>query len=164
MTFEQVYSAANADLKFGWRTGSHSECHTAFDGIGNILGHAKRPPYGIIHFDDAENWITSDSYTLRTNLMSVALHEIGHALGIEHSTIHEAVMWKDYQGKVWPEEDDIKEVAKNTNKTVAEIAEEALKAQQAEANYSEEEETKAAEAVLAESRLEKSEEVPTIDL
>lgn len=63
-----------------------------------------------------------------------------------------------------PEEDDIKEVAKNTNKTVAEIAEEALKAQQAEANYSEEEETKAAEAVLAESRLEKSEEVPTIDL
>ncbi len=110
MTFEQVYSAANADLKFGWRTGSHSECHTAFDGIGNILGHAKRPPYGIIHFDDAENWITSDSYTIRTNLMSVALHEIGHALGIEHSTIHEAVMWKDYQGKVWPEEDDIKAI------------------------------------------------------
>lgn len=63
-----------------------------------------------------------------------------------------------------PEEDDIKEVAKNTDRTIAEVAEEALKAAQAETNYSEEEETKAAEAVLAESRLEKSEEVPTIDL
>ena len=64
-----------------------------------------------------------------------------------------------------PEEDDIKEVAKNTNKTVEEIAEEALKAAQAETNYSEEEETKAAEAVLAESKLEEQEkDLPVIPL
>lgn len=71
-----------------------------------------------------------------------------------------------------PEEDDIKEVAKNTNKSIEEIAEEALKAAQAETNYSEEEETKAAEKVLAENKLEseevantaETEDVPVIPL
>ena len=64
-----------------------------------------------------------------------------------------------------PEDDDIKEVAKNTKKTVEEIAEEALKAAQAETNYSEEEETKAAEAILAESKLEEQKkDLPVIPL
>ena len=62
-----------------------------------------------------------------------------------------------------PEEDDIKEVAKNTNKTIEEVAEEALKAAQAETNYSEEEETKAAEKVLAEDKLESEEAVNTAE-
>jgi len=47
-----------------------------------------------------------------------------------------------------PEDDDIKEVAKNTGKKVSDLAAEALKAQSAEDNYSEENETKAALAVL----------------
>ena len=62
-----------------------------------------------------------------------------------------------------PEEDDIKEVAKNTNKTIEEVAEEALKAAQAETNYSEEEETKAAEKVLAEDKLESEETANTAE-
>lgn len=108
LTFEQVYSSYNADLKYRWFTGSHG-CSEAFDGPLNILGHAKQPTYGEIHFDDAENWHASDSNmgAYPINLVSVALHETGHALGLDHSTNANSIMTEGYDGKVWPEADDV---------------------------------------------------------
>ena len=49
---------------------------------------------GDIYFDDAETWNTeavppSNEYDLQT----LATHEIGHALGLNHSTEKGAIMW-----------------------------------------------------------------------
>ncbi|KAE8312808.1 peptidase M10, metallopeptidase [Aspergillus transmontanensis] len=63
-----------------------------FDGQYGILAHAYYPPpsggslAGDAHFEDDEQW--NEDF-----LMRVALHEIGHSLGLPHSDIKEAVMF-----------------------------------------------------------------------
>lgn len=109
-SFEQVYNPSDADLKYRWAVGNHCS-GDAFDGPGtseeNVLAHAFPPPSGEIHFDDYENWMFSPNANGLYNLVAVALHETGHALGLDHSEITNSVMWKNDQGKVWPEADDV---------------------------------------------------------
>lgn len=94
LSFTQVFNESSADFKIKWATGSHGDPHP-FDGKGNVLAHAYYPypdggSYaGQIHFDDAEDWT-------ETKLYLVALHEIGHALGIEHSPDGNAIMYEFY--------------------------------------------------------------------
>ena len=64
------------------------------DGLGGRRGAAYYPLHGgDIFFDDAEEWslVAYDSnksiFSRETNLMKVAIHELGHALGLEHSKI-----------------------------------------------------------------------------
>jgi matrix metalloproteinase-14 (membrane-inserted) len=67
-----------------------------FDGPGNTLAHAYFPQYGgDAHFDDEEYW-TIDSYS-GTNLFQVAAHELGHSLGLGHSSVRESLMAPFYQ-------------------------------------------------------------------
>jgi Matrixin len=89
--------AATGDI----RIGAH-----AFDGPSGTLAHAYYPPpggsaTGDVHFDQAENW----SCTPGPGLMDiglVALHEVGHALGLAHETRSErpAVMNPAYNPSV----------------------------------------------------------------
>jgi hypothetical protein len=94
LSFTQVFNESSADLKIKWVTGAHGDTEN-FDGNGNILAHAYYPPplggsyAGQIHFDDAENWD-------ETMLLSVATHEIGHALGLEHSNVNGSIMLPTY--------------------------------------------------------------------
>ena len=60
------------------------------------MAHAYFPQYGgDAHFDDEEYW-TIDSYT-GTNLFQVAAHELGHSLGLGHSSTRESLMAPFYQ-------------------------------------------------------------------
>ena len=80
------------------RIGAH-----AFDGSGGVLAHAWAPllqnqhflfpDAGDMHFDTAENW-TCDASGFDIGV--VALHEIGHSIGLAHSTVLGAVMYPFY--------------------------------------------------------------------
>lgn len=85
------------DILFG--TGAHGDPYP-FDGPGNILAHTfypsppnPEPIAGDMHFDEAETWRIGAS----TDLFSVALHELGHALGLAHSDDPDAVMYPYYR-------------------------------------------------------------------
>ncbi|VDM37546.1 unnamed protein product [Toxocara canis] len=67
----------------------------AFDGRGGIVAHSAYPPEGIVHFDASEHWSTDGKTGL--DLRFVALHEIGHALGLRHSRDPNAVMHPYYR-------------------------------------------------------------------
>lgn len=57
-----------------------------FDGAGGVKAHAFYPNNGgDIHFDDDETWT-------RGNLLPIAVHEIGHSLGLSHSNVPGSIM------------------------------------------------------------------------
>jgi len=100
ISFEEVYSSSTADILIGFGTSPHSDllngtCPKSFE--TNILAHAYFPPpngplAGDIHFNDYYDWKND------IDLKTVAIHELGHALGLEHSDIMQAIMYPSYQG------------------------------------------------------------------
>lgn len=104
LEFAEVTGASDADILISWVTGDHGD-GSPFDGPGHVLAHAFFPPpvnphpgiAGDMHFDDTETW--SDTGTGGTiDLLSVTIHELGHALGLRHSTDPNAIMFPTYSG------------------------------------------------------------------
>lgn len=95
----------DADIVIRFASGNHGEGES-FDGVNGVLAHAFFPPpnagslAGDVHFDDSETWslLSQNSSSQPIDLQTVALHEIGHSLGLAHSTVSGAVMYAYYGG------------------------------------------------------------------
>jgi hypothetical protein len=100
LTFEEVGVNQNPHFRIAWRTGDHGD-GDSFDGPGSTLAHAFFPPpcggpnAGDLHFDEGEQWI-DDPGANGILLRQVAIHEIGHLLGLSHSEDEDAIMFAYY--------------------------------------------------------------------
>lgn len=79
-TFLPPNVAADIRVIFGG-----AEIDYRFGTSGATLASAAYPENGIIRFDSSETWSNGGAAGTR-NLLAVAVHEIGHALGLSHSS------------------------------------------------------------------------------
>ncbi|KAM1511810.1 hypothetical protein PS1_023905 [Malus domestica] len=86
-SFSQAQSYENADLKISFGRGDHGD-GAPFDGRGGTLAHAFPPNQWEIPLQPWAVGAVEGAYDLET----VALHEIGHLLGLGHSSVEGAVM------------------------------------------------------------------------
>ncbi|GCC41676.1 hypothetical protein chiPu_0025519, partial [Chiloscyllium punctatum] len=71
----------------------HLGCSQVFDGTGQEYAHAWR--LGDVHFDDDEHFV-SPSSSEGISLLTVAVHEIGHVLGLPHIRRPGSIMHPNY--------------------------------------------------------------------
>ncbi|KAH7114595.1 carbohydrate-binding protein [Dactylonectria macrodidyma] len=98
LTFTKVENDENPEVWIEFRAANDPD----YSMVGSVLAHADFPPgYSVVvnnlplpvHFDDQEHrWVdgaVADSFDIET----VALHELGHILGLAHSGVNGAVMF-----------------------------------------------------------------------
>ena len=104
LVFEEVQITQGHDFRIRFVAGDHGD-GSSFDGPGSVLAHAFFPPpnggdlAGDAHFDTAETWdVILPPPSGAFDLVTVAAHEFGHSLGLNHSQIQGALMFPTYAG------------------------------------------------------------------
>jgi hypothetical protein len=95
--FTEVAPNRNPDIQVGWRPANDPD----YSLVGGALAHADFPPACSVvtndlpkplHFDDSEHRWSIGAALSAFDVETVALHEIGHILGLAHSSVTGAVM------------------------------------------------------------------------
>ena len=89
--FSRAQSYTNADLKISFERRNHGD-GAPFDGRGGTIAHAFAPTDGRFHYD-ADELFAVGAQAGAFDLQTVALHEIGHLLGLGHTDDQKAIMY-----------------------------------------------------------------------
>ncbi|XP_064098795.1 matrix metalloproteinase-17-like isoform X1 [Macrobrachium nipponense] len=102
LQFTEV-AGPEADIVIYFASYDHHDGYP-FDGPSGILAHAYYPYEfghygGDVHFDESEEWTIDpkDEYS-GLDFFTVAVHEIGHSLGLAHSPVAGSIMFPYYKG------------------------------------------------------------------
>jgi hypothetical protein len=92
--------AIDADIRIEWRRAADPD-HSM---VGNVVAHSDYPPGCSVvtatdeypkplHFDDEDETWVDGAVAGGLDIETVALHELGHLLGLAHSDVAGSVMW-----------------------------------------------------------------------
>ena len=118
LTFTRVTTPeVEAHINIRFVSGYHGDTHPT-DGPGNELAHAFYPSdnkglAGDVHFDDDETFSINGGPGV--DLLWLAVHELGHSLGLGDSNNPDAVMYRyytRYRANLHLSSDDIKGIQK----------------------------------------------------
>jgi len=98
LKFKEMKPNEPCDIKISFCQKSHRDSFN-FVRKGGTLAHGYFPGSGIggdLHFDDKQKWVEQETPP-GYNLFVVAVHKIGHCLGLTHSGNPDSVMFPSYK-------------------------------------------------------------------